>query len=341
MTMPPTRGFSIVNPVPGRVSVVIPAYQQSAFIRETLESVLAQDYDNFEIIVTDDGSTDGTAQIICEYAAKWPERIRPVLSQVNTGIASNFNRGLAQVRGEFIAWLGGDDIMYPDKLSRQVRLLQQNPDAAGCCHDAEVFESGTGHVYGVFSELFNGKRGFREGGVELWFDAGYFMLPSTVMIRSWTVPDHGFDERLKYANDWLFDIEVFRQGRCVVINETLGRYRRHDNNVTGDISARKTGNEDGMLALCIIDSRYPDMHRLVRRRRSIFFMGAASKAFFAGDSKKCREYLLISAHQGALFKSLALYAGLTLFGPTLTRLNSLMPYQRPTWFIYMLKLMKG
>lgn len=334
------QGLSVTDPIAGRVSVVIPTFQQVSFIRETLDSVIAQDYRDIEIIVTDDGSTDGTAQIISEYAVTWPGRIVPVFSPVNTGIAANFNRGLALVKGEYIAWLGGDDLMYPEKISRQVALLQQNPDAVGCCHDAEVFESDTGQVYGAFSELFNGKQGFREGGVELWFDAGYFMLPSTVMIRSAAAPAHGFDERLKYANDWLFDIEVFRQGRCVVINETLGRYRRHGGNVTGNVSAWTTGNEDGMLALCIVDARYPELHHLTRRRRAVLFFGAASKAYFAGEKKKCRGYLLVAARQGAVIKSMVLYAGLTLFGPMLARLNTLMPYQRPAWFSSLLRMMK-
>src|SRR6185369_8625379 len=221
------------------VSVVIPTYNQVEFVKETIESVLAQGYQPLEIIVTDDGSIDGTAEVIQEFAKQHPKKIIPVLSNRNTGIAANLNRGLRNARGEYIAWLGGDDLMLPDKIKKQVELLRRRSDAIGCCHDAEIFESPSGRVLGSFSRLMNGKSGFREGGVELWFDASYFMLPSTVMVRSSAIPAHGFDERLKYANDWLLDIEIFRQGKCAVINEILGRYRRHGNNVTGDVRARK------------------------------------------------------------------------------------------------------
>lgn len=327
--------------VSGLVSVVIPTYNQIDFVRETFDSVLAQEYSNFEIIISDDGSIDGTVEVIQEYAVRYPDKIVAVLSDKNTGIAANFNRGLRKVRGEFIAWLGGDDLMFPEKLSMQVELLQQRVDAVGCCHDAEVFELPSGKVLGIFSQLMNGKRGFREGGVELWFDASYFMLPSTVMIRSEAVPPHGFDERLKYANDWLLDIEIFKQGKCVVINKVLGKYRRHANNITGNVLAKKQGNEDGMIALCIIDARYPELHNLVRKRRIVFFLAAATWAFRDGDLKKSRNYLKVAIYQGAIIRGVAMYFGLAIFGTYVLKQTALTPYQRSPFFMKLSKFIKG
>ncbi len=323
------------------VSVVIPTYNQVNFVKETFDSVLSQDYSNLQIIVTDDGSTDGTKNIILDYAQKYPDKFVAVISDTNTGLPSNFNRGFRKVKGEYIAWLGGDDLMLPGKISKQVALLQHRPDAVGCCHDAEVFESPSGVVLGLFSELMNGKRGFKEGGVELWFDASYYMLPSTVMIRSAAVPKYGFDERLKYANDWLLDIEIFRQGKCAVLNEVLGKYRRHANNVTADVRAKKQGNEDGMIALCIVDARYPELHKLVRKRRIIFFLAAATWAFRDGDLKKSRAYLRVAVRQGALIRAGALLMGLTVFGNYILKQTELLPYQRSPLFIKISKIFKS
>ncbi|MCR4399290.1 MAG: glycosyltransferase family 2 protein, partial [Syntrophomonadaceae bacterium] len=153
-----------------KVSVIIPTYNQAEFVRDTLESVLAQTYPNMEIIVTDDGSVDDTPTILREYASRYPDRIVAVTSDRNTGIASNTNRGWKKANGDFVAWLSGDDVMYPTKIEKQVEVLLRRGDAAGCCHDADVFDSRTGQSLGLFSELYNGKRGFREGGVELLFD---------------------------------------------------------------------------------------------------------------------------------------------------------------------------
>lgn len=327
--------------ISGLVSVIIPTYNQKDFVHETIDSVLIQDYKNIEIIITDDGSKDGTTRIIQEYAAKYPDKIVPVLSERNTGIAANLNRGLAKVRGEYIAWLGGDDLMLSGKIRKQVDLLHSRSDAVGCCHDAEVFNSSDGKIFGLFSRLMNGKSGFREGGVELWFDTSYVMLPSAVMIRSEAAPVHGFDERLKYFNDWLFDVEVFRQGKCIPLNEVLGRYRRHEGNVTGSVDARKIGNEEGMIALSILDSRYPELYRLTRNARITNLLAAGTQAFNSGDLKKSRDYLTIAIRQGAVIRGPILFVGLRLLGPFILRQMAMTRYERSPLFLKLSKLIKG
>jgi glycosyltransferase involved in cell wall biosynthesis len=327
--------------ISGLVSVVIPTYNQKDFVHETIDSVLVQDYKNIEIIITDDGSKDGTIRIIQEYAAKYPDKIFPVLSERNTGIAANLNRGLAKVRGEYIAWLAGDDLMFSGKVRKQVDLLDTRSDAVGCCHDAEVFNSSDGKIFGLFSMLMNKKFGFREGGVELWFDTSYFMLPSTVMIRSEAVSVYGFDERLKYLNDWLFDVEVFRQGKCIPLNEVLGRYRRHDNNVTGSVDARKIGIEEGIIALSILDSRYPELYRFTRKARITNLLVAVAQAFNSGDLKKSKDYLKIAIRQGAVIRGPILFVGLRLLGPFIIRQMAVKPYERSPLFLKLSKLIKG
>ena len=142
-----------------KVSVIVPIYNQAPFIRETVDSVLGQDHPNIELVLSDDGSTDGTTDVLREYAARDPERVKVVASERNTGIAGAFNRALDAHTGEYIAWLGGDDVMLPGKLSRQVAALQARPEAIGCCHDAEVFDSDSGRAYGRFTEVYNGRRG--------------------------------------------------------------------------------------------------------------------------------------------------------------------------------------
>lgn len=326
--------------ISGLVSVVIPTYNQSNFVRETFESVLSQDYPNIEIIIADNGSSDGTAEIIKEYVARYPNRIIPILNESNTGLASNFNRGLSKARGEFVAWLDGDDVMFPTRVSKQVELLQSRPDAVGCCHDVEVFKSPSGEVLGIFSELCNGKRGMREGGVELWFDAGYFMLPTTFTYRAKNIPTHGFDERLKYANDWLFHIEVFRQGKCAVLNEVLGKYRRHDSNITLNAQMKRNGLEEAMVVLGIIEARYPELVHLTKKRRTVLYFAAATKLFRDGDIKGTRQYLSGAIRQGALLRGPAFYVALMLFGSYIARQAALIPFERSFFFIKLSKYFK-
>ncbi|MGH2947286.1 MAG: glycosyltransferase [Solirubrobacteraceae bacterium] len=283
-----------------KVSVIVPIYNQREFIRETVDSALAQDHANVELVLSDDGSTDGTPDILREYAASERERVKLVASERNTGIAGAFNRALEAHTGEYIAWLGGDDVMLPGKLSRQVAVLQARPDVTGCCHDADVFDSESGRSYGRFTEVYNGRRGVRDGGVELLLDPEYMMLPSTMMVRSSSVGALRFDPRVRVSNDWLFDITLFRHGRIAGLDDVLARYRRHQRNVTSQTS---DALEDAMVVLALAGARYPELSRLIRRRRVASIFGEASRRLQTGDRRGAVRYIAAAADTGGLVRS--------------------------------------
>jgi glycosyltransferase involved in cell wall biosynthesis len=124
------------------VSVIVPSYNASRYIRETLESVLAQTYGNFEVIVIDDGSKDDTSDIVADYARR-DSRIR-LVSQPNAGVGAARNRGIAEASGVFIAPLDADDVWYPEKLEKQVASLQRGGEEWGCayCWSKSINERG-------------------------------------------------------------------------------------------------------------------------------------------------------------------------------------------------------
>ena len=107
---------------PGLVSVIIPVYNCETYLAEAIDSVLAQTYAPVEIIVVDDGSTDGSAQV----AARYAPRVR-CLHQENSGIGAARNRGIEQASGNLLAFLDADDLWSPDKLARQVVALDLDP----------------------------------------------------------------------------------------------------------------------------------------------------------------------------------------------------------------------
>lgn len=106
-----------------KFSIILPAYNAERFIAQTIGSIVAQTFADFELLVIDDGSTDGTAAI----AAALDPRVR-VLSQQNQGIARARNAGLAAARGEFIAFMDHDDLWHPHKLAVQAAVLARRPD---------------------------------------------------------------------------------------------------------------------------------------------------------------------------------------------------------------------
>jgi glycosyltransferase involved in cell wall biosynthesis/SAM-dependent methyltransferase len=114
------------------VSVITIFFNEERFLAEAIESVLAQSYERWELLLCDDGSSDSSGAVARSYAAQYPDRIRYLHhpGQANRGMSATRNLGLAHARGEVVAFLDGDDVWVPEKLARQVSLLQMHPDAA-------------------------------------------------------------------------------------------------------------------------------------------------------------------------------------------------------------------
>src|SRR4051794_37262234 len=102
------------------VSLLVITYNQQDVVEETLASAVEQDYDRLEVIVADDASTDDTPRIISAWAERQPGRVVPVLGRDRRGVVGNSNRGLEAVGGEYVAFLDGDDLLLPGKISAQV-----------------------------------------------------------------------------------------------------------------------------------------------------------------------------------------------------------------------------
>ena len=273
-------------------------YNEERFLGEAVESALAQDYPDFEVVISDDGSTDSTRTIAEGFARRHPERVRVVHGERNEGKPAALNRALEVHTGELICWLDGDDVMLPGKLERQVAALERHPDAVGTVHDAEMFESDTGRVIGRFSEVAG--QPLRSGGVELWFDPTYRMLPSATMFRSAALPAHGFDRRISFANDWLFDIELFTRGRCVALDEVLVRYRRHAGSFTERAQGGGLDFEEGLMVMSIVEARYPQHVAGVRTCRTALLAGEARRRVARRDMRGAARYARAALRDGGI-----------------------------------------
>ncbi len=111
------------------VSIVIPVYNKAAFIRETLDAVLVQTYQEIEIVLVDDGSTDGSFDILKEYYRRNPDKI-VLIDQENQGVSAATNKGIQAAKGVYIQFLDADDLMSPDKIEKQVDLFRNKSSLA-------------------------------------------------------------------------------------------------------------------------------------------------------------------------------------------------------------------
>lgn len=239
------------------VSVHIITYNQKQFIHEALDSVLGQDYMNIEIVMADDGSTDGTAEIILDYAKKYPGKIVPIVGGPNLGITGNSNRGLMACTGKYIAFLGGDDLMHPEKVKTQIEHMENHSNCSICYHNLDVFDNKTKRT--IF--LFNDKHKPYSGDVKTLIKHGCVNGGSGTMVRREHIPAEGFDPNIPVASDWLFWIEILLifKGEIHYINRVLGKYRRHENNVTNaDAGSYTQGIRDQLATGMKILYLYPE-----------------------------------------------------------------------------------
>ncbi len=206
-----------------KVSVMIVTFNQKHLINETIDSVLAQDYENLEIVVADDASTDGTQEVLKAYEREYPGKFVLVLNEKNLGITGNCNAALKACSGELIAALGGDDVFLPGKISQQVRLFVADPEVCLSYHSVDVFQHQTGKTLFVTNQdPANDILTIEDMLVKLGIPGG-----SSLMHRASAIPDGGYDARLPMVSDWLFMLELAMKGKIKKLEGTYARYRKH------------------------------------------------------------------------------------------------------------------
>jgi len=267
------------------VSVAVVTYNQREYLAECLDSILSQDYENLEIVVADDASTDGTPEMLREYAARNPGKFVLQLASKNRGVTGNSNLAHFACSGKYVAWIGGDDLMLPGKIRAQVDYMESHPECSISYHNLEVFESPSNRVLGLFST----RRDRRSGGLAELVKYGAFNGACSTLVRRDRTPKNGYDERLLFASDWLYWAQTLQNGGEVrYLDAVLGRHRRHGNNVTD--TKRAACYQDHLLSCSILLQDNPALHRQVRYRQSCLLEDMAR---FAEPSRR-RLYLAAS-----------------------------------------------
>lgn len=208
-----------------RVTVIVPTYNSEVHLVQTLDSILAQSYQDLELIVVDDGSTDGT----CAALAPYGERLR-LLRQANAGVSSARNRGLAAARGEFVCFVDHDDYWFEDKLALQLAEFERDP-ALGVVFSAFTpwLPDGDGR-YAEPSSLRDQTAGLDPhwtGWVYHRLLIDNWVLTSSALVRR-SVLDQcgGFDEALPYGEDWELWLRVSRHYRFAKLRRVTTLYRQ-------------------------------------------------------------------------------------------------------------------
>jgi glycosyltransferase involved in cell wall biosynthesis len=212
------------------VSVITPAFNAALYVRETLDSIRAQTFSDFEVIVIDDGSTDETAAVVESYALRDP-RIQ-LIRQSNQGIAAARNAGIARARGRFLALLDSDDVWFPRYLEEQVAILRRRPEIAVL--SANAINLG-GPLDGQLL-LGRSRRGnLRKLSLFTLVRAEDSMSILSVFRREVVDAIGGFDATLRRSEDYDFWLRAAAAGFRVAVNmKPLGLYRRRPDSMSAD-----------------------------------------------------------------------------------------------------------
>lgn len=236
-----------------KVAVLVACFNHEKYIVECLDSIVNQDYSNIEIWLSDDFSTDTSVSIINNYLLKIDRlKINFIVNEINKGVADNYNQlidlALKDNNVEYIIPFAGDDIMRSDKVSQQIRMLEDNKDKCLCYSNMEWFDSSTGKkIINHFNFIFRSSC-----DVEKIIAEAIIPTP-TLCIRRNGLDKIRFNNELRYINDYVFTVELaILSGGVVYIPESLVFYRKHGNSIMDT----RTFYNERLMASSFIRKKY-------------------------------------------------------------------------------------
>jgi glycosyltransferase involved in cell wall biosynthesis len=223
--------------------------------------------------------------ILRELQARYPQKIKLVLNEVNRGITANCNAGLAACSGEFIALMGGDDLLLPEKLRLQVDSFKNKPRVVLSYHPCYLMRDGSiGEIIG------DRRKDIVTNLVDMIGNFGAQIPGPATMVRATALPIGGFSPEIETASDWLFYIDVSSRGEVIRLDQPLAVYRQHGGNVGERYFSY---SEDFLKTLRLVRSRYGDrggVESAVRRGGTRFLLGIIYRSIEQGRPELARAY---------------------------------------------------
>jgi len=231
----------------GLVSIMMPAYNAETFVGQAVESVIAQSYNQWELLVVNDGSTDRTVEIVSQY----PDSRIKLIHQVNGGEASARNTALRNAQGEFLAFLDADDLYLPNHLEDAVGYLLQHKQMDGVYSDGYYVDQEGNHLQTLSSR----RRGPFEGSIfeEVVYSSNVFGPPACVVLHMNLIASHSlnFDESIVIGPDWDFFTKYADVGKFGYLDQLTCLYRLHTTNISVRTGLKKRSLE---MAKCRINA---------------------------------------------------------------------------------------
>lgn len=202
------------------VSIIMPSYNTGRFISETIQSVLAQSYIDWELIIVDDCSTDNTDDVVSKYLVD--NRIRYIKNDINSGAALSRNRALREAKGRWIAFLDSDDLWEPKKLEKQISFMQKHGYAFSYTRYTQIDENGESLHKGIYGPKKITKNKMYlccwPGCLTVMYDAKKIGLISI--------------KNLRKNNDYPMWLKIVEKSDCYLLDENLAKYRKRSMSIS-------------------------------------------------------------------------------------------------------------
>jgi glycosyltransferase involved in cell wall biosynthesis len=269
-----------------KVTILVATYNQESVVIETLQSIENQTFKDITVIISDDGSTDRTRILLQEFV-DGRENFHLYLQSVNLGITNNYNFLTNIADGEYVSIFAGDDIMCPDKIQKQVELLNSNPDASFCHHSVYNLNAETGCINGITSHIY------KDNITTIHDVLRNLGIPGSmsVMYRKNMAQNPVFHPDIKMASDWFQIINLTMAGKGLYINEPLCYYRQDSNYNNKDTSKYEV---DFIRTIELTRLTYAKPNDTVdmscNYALSRYSLGAGYRALLRGDKNFARSY---------------------------------------------------
>jgi glycosyltransferase involved in cell wall biosynthesis len=267
------------------VSIIMPTYNCGPYISAAIDSVLAQEYQNYELIIIDDGSTDDTEKVLKQYKGNFN-----YIKQNNAGPSAARNRGIKESRGEILAFLDSDDIWYPDRLEKSVGFLLEHPDVKMVSSDVDFFDE-TGIVINGQISL---EKTVHEGSI---YDKLFLQnFISTITVTFWKecLDKAGiFDLRFRHGEEYDLWLRISHFYKYGFIRKSLSGYRLRAGSL---VSEYESFLRTRLKIIAKHEELFPDYFKdhphLIKMAETDLYFRYGYNFFHAGKSRQSRQCFL-------------------------------------------------
>ncbi len=219
------------------ISVIMSVYNSERFLKESLDSILSQSFKDFELIITDDSSTDGTLKILEDYTSKDP-RIILVANKTNAGLTKNLNSMISVAKGKYLARLDADDISLPERLEKQYRYMQDNPSVGVLGTD--------GSIFGDKRKTIVIDRPHEHREIKAAFAFENLLIHSSAFIRMSLLEEKNirYDENYKIIQDYELWTRLITETEFRILDEKLVNYRVSETNISTTTEKKENYREN-------------------------------------------------------------------------------------------------